>query len=428
MKSDPDGINTKSFIGVYIKEDKIIWREFMRLNTAVILSILLFLCLFCGKGDHIASADKDAPGESTEKQVSTAVVQVINGVKHVHNTAPKWGENPEIRLELVHKFGQFYKPFDLSLDSNGNVYVADSGNHRIQKFSPDGEFLSSYGRKGQGPGEFQIMGGVAVDNQGRMYVTDRSTSRLKVLSPKGEEIKNIATMKITGEIAILGAGEYVLSKGLFFSAASTPGLIQIVGNDGKILRTAGMQELYEDWDCYRYFNRTSFAIDNEDNVYLAFATRNKIEKYTPDGTLCMTMDRPLNYGISEKIEKVKRQVGPREIELLQLNFVSKSLAIDEKYRIWVLSYDRQLTFEELPVTIHFADAEGQLEATDTLKTSESFQTDAFVFHVFEKNGEFLGKIPLNHFADRVKIYGDRLYILEKDNEMCVYEYRIVDTS
>lgn len=58
----------------------------------------------------------------------------------------------------------------------------------------------------------------------------------------------------------------------------------------------------------------------------------------------------------------------------------------------------------------------ELEATDTLKTSESSQTDAFAFHVF----------TLTHFADKVKIFGDRLYILEKDHEMCVYEYRIVE--
>ena len=141
--------------------------------------------------------------------------------------------------------------------------MTDSGNHRIQKFSPDGEFLSSYGRKGQGPGEFQIMGGVAVD---------------------------------------------------------------------------------------------------------------------------------------------------------------------AKKRIWVLSYDRQLVFEEHPVTIHFTDEGGDLEAAYTLKTSDSTQTDAFVFHVFEKNGEFMGKIPLTHFADKVMMFGDRLYILEKDNEMCVFAYRIVDHS
>jgi hypothetical protein len=398
----------------------------MRSHTAVILFILLFLCLSCGNDDPVMPADKDISGETTDKQVSTAVVEVIDGVKHVHNTVSKWGEDPEVRLELVRKFGQFYKPFDISLDSNGNVYVPDSGNHRIQKFSPDGEFLASYGRKGQGPGEFQIMGGMAIDNEGQMYVTDRSTSRLKVLSSHGDELKNLSTLKITGEIALLSTGEYVLSKGLFFSAASTPGLILIVDGDGRILRTVGQQELYEDWDCYRYFNRTSFAIDKEDNLYLAYATRNKIEQYAQDGTLRMRIDRPLNFGISEKIEKVKRQVGPRQIELPQLNFVSKSLAIDERYRIWVLSFDRQLTFEELPVTINFAGEGGQLEATDTLKTSESSQTDTFVFHVFEKNGEFLGKIPLTHFADRVKIFGDHLYILEKDNEMCVYEYRIIE--
>lgn len=52
----------------------------MRLNTVVILLIFLFLCLFCGKNDQVASADKDVLGEPTENQVSTAVVEVINGV------------------------------------------------------------------------------------------------------------------------------------------------------------------------------------------------------------------------------------------------------------------------------------------------------------------------------------------------------------
>jgi len=152
----------------------------MRLNTAVILIIYLFLCLSCSKGEQVTEADEDIPGPVQKKLVSTAVVKVKDGMKHVHNTAPKWGEIPGIRLELIRKFGKFYKPFDMSLDSNGNVYVTDLGNHRIQKFSLDGEFLSSYGVKGQGPGEFQIMGGIAVDGEGRMYVTDRSKSRLKV--------------------------------------------------------------------------------------------------------------------------------------------------------------------------------------------------------------------------------------------------------
>jgi hypothetical protein len=398
----------------------------MRFNVTVILLFFLLIFAGCGENDQSEPGDMDIQGNTTEVKAPTAVVEVIDGVKHVHNTEAKWGSNSGICLEFVRKFGEFYNPFDLSVDSYGNVYVTDSGNNRIQKFSPEGEFLASYGRKGQGPSEFQIMGGIVVDKECRMCVTDRSANRLKILSSQGDEVKNIPTMKITGEIALLSTGEFVLSKGLFFNQASTPGLILIVDEEGNLLGAIGGQYLFEDWDEYRYFNRTSFAVDEEDHVYLAFATRNKIEKYSPEGNLLMTIDRPLNYGISEKIEKIKRRVGPREIELPQLNFVSKDLAVDSQNRIWVLSYDRQLTFEERPVTIHFAGESGHLEGTDTLKTSESSQTDAFVFHVFENNGEFLGKIPLTHFADRVKISHDRLYILEKDNEMCVYEYRIQD--
>ena len=273
-----------------------------------------------------------------------------------------------------------------------------------------------------------MMGGVAVGSKGQMYVTDRATNRLKMLSPQGDELENLSLKRVTGEIELLNSGEFVLSKGLFFNEASLPGLILIVDKSGTTLRTAGRQELSEDWDEYRYFNRTSFAVDRAKNIFVAYATRNRIEKYNSEGTLDLVMDRPLNFEISKEIAKIKRRVGPREMELPQLNFVSKALAIDDKDRVWVLSYDRQLTFEEQPVIIHFAGEGAGLEGTTTLKAGESVQTDAFVFHVFGKTGEFLGKIPLNHFADRVRIFRDRLYILETNNEMCVYEYRILESD
>ena len=47
----------------------------------------------------------------------------------------------------------FHIPSDIVIDEQGNIYILDSGNHRIQKFDPEGNYLASFGRKGQGPGE-----------------------------------------------------------------------------------------------------------------------------------------------------------------------------------------------------------------------------------------------------------------------------------
>jgi hypothetical protein len=123
--------------------------------------------------------------------------------------------------------------------------------------------------------------------------------------------------------------------------------------------------------------------------------------------------------------RIKRRVGSRDMEIPQVNAVSKAVAVDDAGRIWVLSHDRQLTFEEQPIVLHIAGEGPGLEGTKTLKAPEDVHTDAFVFHVFDPNGGFLGKVPIAHFADRVRIHRDRLYILEVNNEMRVYEYRIV---
>jgi len=400
----------------------------MRTKTVAMILALALCGADCRDGGQIGSTENGARASAPRGEASTSVVETIDGVRHVHNVAPKWRGGEAVRLAFVRKFGEFYKPFDLCLDASGHIYVTDSGNSRVLKLSPEGQLVGSFGRRGQGPGEFQIMGGVAVDGQGRLYVTDRTTNRLKVLSARGDEARNVHLAGITGEIGLLGSGEAVVTKGLLFSEASVPGLLLVVDGSGRVLRTVGRQEPRDDWDEYRYFNRTALATDQAGRIYLAYGTRNRIERYDPEGSLDLVMDRPLNYDVSETVGQVKRRVGPREMELPQVNIVSKAIAVDDAGRIWVLSLDRQLTFEEQPVVLHLAGEGPGLEGTETLKSPETVRTAAFVFHVFERSGEFLGKVPLDHFADRVRIVRDRLYILEMDKEMCVYEYRIVGSD
>ena len=74
--------------------------------------------------------------------------------------------------------GQFDKPRGVAADAAGNLYVADLGNTRIQKFSPEGTFLAAFGKFGTGEGELREPNGITVDSTGNFYVADALNNRL----------------------------------------------------------------------------------------------------------------------------------------------------------------------------------------------------------------------------------------------------------
>jgi DNA-binding beta-propeller fold protein YncE len=71
----------------------------------------------------------------------------------------------------------------VTVDKSGNVFVADFYNHRIQKFTGDGEFLTSFGTKGQGSGQFNHAIGVAAADDGTVFATDFGNSRVQKWRP-----------------------------------------------------------------------------------------------------------------------------------------------------------------------------------------------------------------------------------------------------
>lgn len=81
--------------------------------------------------------------------------------------------------------GEFDSPHGVAVDHNGFVYVADQGNHRIQKFSPDGVFITKWGGRGTGNGEVDTPYGIAVDNSGFLYVADEGNHRIQKFTPDG---------------------------------------------------------------------------------------------------------------------------------------------------------------------------------------------------------------------------------------------------
>jgi sugar lactone lactonase YvrE len=80
----------------------------------------------------------------------------------------------------------FNGPTDVAVAANGDVFVADGHfNSRIVKFSKDGTFIKTWGRKGTGPGEFDVPHTMAFDSRGRLFVGDRSNKRIQIFDQDG---------------------------------------------------------------------------------------------------------------------------------------------------------------------------------------------------------------------------------------------------
>lgn len=81
----------------------------------------------------------------------------------------------------------FDRPSDVAWDAAGNIFVADGlgNNTRVAKFDKDGKFVKSWGHKGTGNGEFADVRSVAVDAQGNVYVADGGNKRIQVFDNDG---------------------------------------------------------------------------------------------------------------------------------------------------------------------------------------------------------------------------------------------------
>jgi DNA-binding beta-propeller fold protein YncE len=106
--------------------------------------------------------------------------------------------------------GEFNFPTHVSVDAAGLIYVTDSLNDRIQVFDADGRFQRSFGSAGDGPGHFSRPKGVATDNAGHVYVVDAVFDNVQIFDGQGRLLLN------WGE-AGLAPGEFWLPNAIVIS-------------------------------------------------------------------------------------------------------------------------------------------------------------------------------------------------------------------
>jgi hypothetical protein len=140
----------------------------MKTKELLLQSLVICLLSACGGAAPPRSttipATAIAPTMASTWVVSTATATVATGPAAV-------GQPAESPVELVWSITGDPNPFDipdgLAVDQQGNLYVTDSGNHRIQKFDSDGHFITTWGGKGSDDGQFNCLNicMVAVDGQ-----------------------------------------------------------------------------------------------------------------------------------------------------------------------------------------------------------------------------------------------------------------------
>ncbi len=376
-------------------------------------------------------------------------VETINGVRVVHNgKSGAWGKEPRLRLELVRTIGELeaedenlalYMPNDVAVDKAGNIYVLDMGNHRVQKFGPDGKYVATIGRKGQGPGELFFPQSVDLDEAGNLYLSDPNNKRIQVLTPEGKELKTISLIKETpGNVRRTASGLVVATRGqtmVMFSGdeeepKELPKLLLLLDGEGKIQKEFAEPFDYGTVLLNRAGNLVHFALDGKDHVYLAFTHQNRIEKYDPDGKLLWRCDRELDYSTTppENKGKMERQGGNIRVEMPRMNSCSVGIAVDGKGRVWVPALRRQLKKEEsagMAVGVSMTDGQRSM-SMKPVGNIELRETDASRLEVYDPDGILLGAIPVGHFIDGIRIAGDRLLLIDRMRGAQIFEYRIVE--
>ena len=283
----------------------------MRLNMRFELVILLALCL----------AFSSACSKKAEDKGWAANIEIVDGIKFVTNPEePKFGV---FEFELVEDLAIgdvndedyfFPRSVALNVDNDGNIYVCDGGNRRVQKYDINGIYVRTIGRQGQGPGEYMSPRRLFLDEDGNPCVND-SRSLLYYdkdgIFQKKVQLKSSYSMLIPGPLGtFIGSTQ---PSGFAEGGAKTS--IMHISETGEPIRTiaeypVSYNKSLKSTVLHWYTNWAAFTPRTFDSFYYGFSRDYRINAADSDGRTIFIFAKDVKpQPISEEEKKLTKKDG-----------------------------------------------------------------------------------------------------------------------
>jgi predicted membrane-bound mannosyltransferase/DNA-binding beta-propeller fold protein YncE len=210
------------------------------------------------------------------------------------NILHEWGAFAD-GVDIPVADGTFNEPWGIAVAPDGSVYVTDTWNHRIEKFTPAGKFITSWGIFGQGETSDSFYGprGLAVDAEGRVYVTDTGNKRIAVFNANGNFITDFGSAGFDPGQFDEPVGITVDKNGTVYVVDTWNQRIQTftpVETEGNLSFVPAKQ-----WDVYGWFgqsldNKPFIAVNDDLHVFITDPDGYRVMEFDQNGTLIRTWD------------------------------------------------------------------------------------------------------------------------------------------
>ncbi len=330
-------------------------------------------------------------------------IEEVDGVTIVKNPKePMYGEDVfRLKEDLIieEKEGNeeylFSLIYGVEVDDEENIYVLDLKEANIKVFNKGGEYLTTIGKKGQGPGEVGKITSININSKGELVVSDIGNQRISFFDLKGKYIRSLNMTDIsfvTFSPEIDSHGNYydtvVLWDKPFIELQKFNSELEYLLTFDSFPRPAPSKTVNP------YKPRMYFTVTNDDLIICSYTEKYEIKFFNSKGILIKKIIKNYNpVQISEEVKQEDRKIFSRFNDLSRFNLVFPkyyealySLNVDEEGRLYVGTYEKS--------------------------------DNKYIYDVFDADGKFITRIPLKEGI--VKFKNNKLYSVGADEEGYYY--------